>query len=110
MKSSLSPEAAQAQLDSHVRDILKWHFSPETGCPFWLDWAKKAGFNPAQEMKCLADLARFPHFQDEWLRDLQPEVWAPKAYAGRPFNIFESGGTTGMHEFFLPQHRTERYA
>ena len=96
MKSSLSPESAQAQLDSHVREILKWHFSPETGCPFWLDWAKRAGFNPAPEMKGFADLARFPHFQDEWLRDLQPDVWVPKAYAGRPFNIFETGGTTGM--------------
>ena len=30
------------------------------------------------------------------LRDLQPEVWVPKAFAGKPFNIFETGGTTGM--------------
>ena len=29
-------------------------------------------------MKTFADLlARFPHFQDEWLRDLPPEVWVP---------------------------------
>jgi len=88
--------AAQNQLDSHVRDIVRWHFSPETGSPFWLDWASKAGWNPATEVQCFADLQRFPHFQDEWLRDLQPEVWVPKAFKGRPFNIFETGGTTGM--------------
>ena len=39
---------------------------------------------------------RFPHFQDEWLRDLQPEVWVPAKFKGQPFNIFETGGTTGM--------------
>jgi phenylacetate-coenzyme A ligase PaaK-like adenylate-forming protein len=43
-----------------------------------------------------ADLLKFPHFQDEWLRDLQPEIWVPAAFKGKPFNIFETGGTTGM--------------
>ncbi len=89
-------KAAQEKLDAHVREIVRWHFSPETGSPFWLDWAKKAGWNPATEIKCSADLLRFPHFQDEWLRDLPNEVWVPKQYQGRPFNIFETGGTTGM--------------
>jgi phenylacetate-coenzyme A ligase PaaK-like adenylate-forming protein len=96
---SVSPDAvkqAQEQLDAHVREIVKWHFSPETGCPFWLDWAKKAGWNPATEVKSFADIQRFPHFQDEWLRDLQPEVWVPNAFKGKPFSIFETGGTTGM--------------
>ena len=88
--------AANEKLDAHVRDMMQWHFSPETGCPFWLDWAKKAGWNPATEVKGFSCLQRFPHFQDEWLRDLQPEVWVPKHFQGRPFNIFETGGTTGM--------------
>ena len=90
-------QQAQAHLDAHLRETITWHFSPETGCPFWLDWAKKAGWNPAVEVKSFADLvAQFSHFEDEWLRDLQPEVWVPKKYQGRPFNIFETGGTTGM--------------
>src|SRR5687767_15746567 len=65
-------KAAQDKLDAHVREIMQWHFSPETGCPFWLEWAQKAGWNPPKEVKAFADLLRFPHFQDEWLRDLQP--------------------------------------
>jgi phenylacetate-coenzyme A ligase PaaK-like adenylate-forming protein len=89
-------DAAQANLDQHVREIVRWHFSPETGCRFWLDWAKKANWNPAGEVSGFADLMKFPHFQDEWLRDLQPDCWVPKAFAGRPFNILETGGTTGM--------------
>lgn len=89
-------QAAEA-LNAHLREIVAWHFSPESGCPFWLDWMKQAGWNPAREVKTTADLLRFPHFDgDQWLRDLPNEVWVPKAYAGRPFNIFETGGTTGM--------------
>ncbi len=89
-------KAAQEKLDAHAREIVQWHFSPETGCPFWLDWVKKAGWNPLTEVKCFADIMRFPHFQDEWLRDLPNEIWVPKRFQGRPFNIFETGGTTGM--------------
>ena len=89
-------KSAQERLDAHAREIIQWHFSPETGSPFWLDWAAKAGWNPAKEVRGFADIQRFPHFQDEWLRDLQPEVWVPKAFKGKPFNIFETGGTTGM--------------
>ena len=75
---------AKNDLDAHVREIVQWHFNPETGCQFWLEWAEKQGWNPAEEVQSLEDLdARFPDFQDEYLRDLQPEVWRPK---GEPYN------------------------
>jgi len=47
----VTPEAirkAQEQLEAHLREIVAWHFSPETGCLFWLDWAKK-NFDPRRE-------------------------------------------------------------
>ena len=89
--------AATDQLDAHVRAIIEWHFSPATGCPFWLEWARHAGVDPRQKVRTFADLlGLFPHFQDEWLRDRQPEVWVPAPFTGRPFNVFETGGTTGM--------------
>jgi phenylacetate-coenzyme A ligase PaaK-like adenylate-forming protein len=88
--------AAAARLDEYVREMVRWHFTPETGSPFWLDWAKKAGWNPAEEIGCFADMTRFPHFDDEWLRFEPNERWAPRAYTGKPFKIFETGGTTGM--------------
>ena len=89
-------QAAQHALDEHVCEMIEWHFSPDTGCPFWLEWAGK-NFDPRAEVKSFIDLvARFPHFQDEWLRDLQPDVWVPAQFKERPYNIFETGGTTGM--------------
>lgn len=86
----------QERLDAHVREVVSWHFSEETGSPFWLDWARRAGWNPAKEVQCFDDLKRFPHFQDEWLRDEPNERWVPRAYQGRPYYVFETGGTTGM--------------
>lgn len=90
-------DSAADQLDAHVRAVIEWHFNPQTGCPFWLRWAAEAGWDPRREVGSFADLLeRFPHFQDEWLREEQPEMWVPAAYHGRPYNIFETGGTTGM--------------
>ena len=94
----MTPDEAKAQLDQNVREIINWHFSPETGCPFWLEWAGK-NFDPRKEIKCYEDIVtKFPRFEDEWLRDLQPDVWVPAAFKGKAYNIFETGGTTGMQK------------
>jgi phenylacetate-coenzyme A ligase PaaK-like adenylate-forming protein len=95
--SDKDAQAAKAELDRHTREIVQWHFSPETGSPFWLSWAKKAGWDPTAKVGSFDELIQsFPHFQDEWLRDLDPEVWVPVKFKGKPYNIFETGGTTGM--------------
>ena len=97
--TSTSPPSGTAsgeQLDAHVREIVGWHFSPETGSPFWLDWAAMAGWDPRQEIRSFADLGRFGLFEDEWLRGGPLQRWIPKGYAGRPVYVFETGGTTGI--------------
>ena len=90
--------AAQARtaLDAWVREIVEWHFNPETGCPFWLDWARQAGWDPRREVRGFDDLAKFPHFEDENLRGGPVRRWVPRAYADRPTFVFETGGTTGI--------------
>ncbi|MGK0184702.1 MAG: phenylacetate-coenzyme A ligase PaaK-like adenylate-forming protein [Verrucomicrobiales bacterium] len=87
---------ANEQLDAHLREMIAWHFSPETGCPFWLDWAAQQEWDPREKIQTFADINLFPHFQDEWLRDEKNERFVPKGYGNRPFNIFETGGTTGL--------------
>jgi phenylacetate-coenzyme A ligase PaaK-like adenylate-forming protein len=88
--------AARTDLDRHVVEIINWHFDPDTGCPFWLEWAEKAGWEPRQEIRGFDDLKRFGHFEDEWLRGGPVRRWVPKAYADRPIYVFETGGTTGV--------------
>ena len=83
-------------LDAWVREIIEWHFNPDTGCPYWLDWAKQAGWDPRQEVTGFDDLTKFPHFQDDALRGGPVRRWVPRAYADRPTFVFETGGTTGI--------------
>ncbi len=46
---SIKEQAAKTRLDAHVREIVEWHFNPETGCPFWLDFAAKLGWDPRRD-------------------------------------------------------------
>ena len=98
LKTSLSQKitAARRQLDDHVREIVQWHFSPETGAPFWLEFAKNLDFDPYKEIGGYDDLKILEHFQDEWLRGGPVRRWVPKAYAKEPVYVFETGGSTGI--------------
>jgi phenylacetate-coenzyme A ligase PaaK-like adenylate-forming protein len=88
-------EEARRRLDAQVRDVVHWHFDPENGTPFWLDFEKKLDFDP-RTVETFEDLKKFPPFQDEWLRGGPVRRWVPKAYAHRPIYVFETGGTTGV--------------
>ena len=59
---------ARQRLDEHVREMVQWHFSPETGCEFWLERARGLDFDPRQEIGGYDDLRMLGHFGDEWLR------------------------------------------
>ena len=98
MGSELEARASQAReaLDAWVREVVSWHFSPETGTPFWLEFAKTAGFDPRREVRSYDDLGRFGGFEDEWLRGGPVRRWVPKGYADRPVYVFETGGSTGV--------------
>ncbi|HEX5083568.1 MAG TPA: hypothetical protein VFY40_16090 [Blastocatellia bacterium] len=93
---SVKEKAAKERLDAHVREIVEWHFNPETGCPFWLDFAAKLGWDPRREINSFEDLRKFPPFQDEWLRGGPVRRWLPKGLEGKPLFTFETGGTTGV--------------
>ena len=88
--------AARNPLDEWVKEVVEWHFNPETGCPFWLDWAQKAGWEPTQEVHGFDDLTKFGHFEDEWLRGGPVRRWVPRGLANKPVYVFETGGTTGI--------------
>ncbi len=98
INKSLSQKVTDARqkLDAHVREIVQWHFSPETGCPFWLEFAAKLDFDPRQEIHGYDDLKKLGHFEDEWLRGGPVRRWVPKGLAGKPVYVFETGGSTGV--------------
>ncbi|MEW6212242.1 MAG: hypothetical protein AB1631_28190 [Acidobacteriota bacterium] len=93
---SLRIQEAKTRLDSQVREIIEWHFNPQTGCPFWLEFARKLDWDPRREIHSFEDLKKFPPFEDEWLRGGPVRRWLPKGLEGRPLFTFETGGTTGV--------------
>ena len=96
--AALQAKARQARerLDAHVREIMAWHFSPETGTPFWLEKAQSFQFDPRKDVKGFDDLKLFGHFEDDWLRGGPVRRWVPRAYQNRPIYVVETGGTTGI--------------
>ena len=94
MADSIS--ASREALDAHTREIVQWHFGPDTGSPFWLEKAKTYDFDPLKEVNCFDDLKKFPLFEDDWLRGGPVRRWVPQPYADKPLYVFETGGTTGV--------------
>ena len=88
--------AQRPDLDKQFRETVRFHFSEETGTPYWLNWAKTCGWDPIEEITSFQDVVKFPHFDGDLLRSEPHERWVPRAYQGRPYTIFETGGTTGM--------------
>jgi phenylacetate-coenzyme A ligase PaaK-like adenylate-forming protein len=87
---------AREKLDAHVCEIVRWHFNPDTGTPFWLERAKSFNFDPIKDVKGFDDLKLFGLFEDEWLRGGPVRRWVPKALQNKPIYVFETGGTTGI--------------
>ncbi|MFE7192774.1 phenazine antibiotic biosynthesis protein [Kitasatospora sp. NPDC057541] len=88
--------------DAYLRAAMRWHFSPETGSPFWLARAGSLGFDPLTDVTTHADLAKFPNLANE-LRTARVEDLLPRGYGGRAevVGVYESGGTTGAPKRIL---------
>jgi phenylacetate-coenzyme A ligase PaaK-like adenylate-forming protein len=82
--------------DEFIRGAMEWHFSPQTGSPFWLERAKSLEFDPRADVKSFEDLALFPNVTNE-LRDVRTQDLIPQGYGPHPgvIGVYESGGTTG---------------
>jgi phenylacetate-coenzyme A ligase PaaK-like adenylate-forming protein len=91
-----SADEARSLLDEHTRKTVHWHFSDETGSPFWLEKKSELNFDPLTDIKSFDDLKKFPLFEDDWLRGGPVGRWVPKGHAGKPTYVFETGGTTGI--------------
>ncbi|MFB6618658.1 AMP-binding protein [Streptomyces sp. NPDC056367] len=78
-----------------VREMMQWHFSPETGSPFWLKRAQTLDFDPLTDVRDFEDLGLFPNVVDE-LRDVAVRDLIPLGHGdAHAASVYESGGTTG---------------
>lgn len=97
-KTALGEAVAEARerLDAWTREVVAWHFNPDSGCRFWLDFAQRLDWDPREEIRGFDDLRHFVPFEDNWLRGGPLSRWIPKGFEGRPVYVFETGGSTGV--------------
>ena len=81
--------------DAWLRRMMAWHFSEETGSPYWLSRKAALPFDPLKDVQCMADIALFGLFDKSTLRTVQVQDLVPQGFQSRPRRIFETGGTTG---------------
>ncbi|MFC7156952.1 hypothetical protein ACFQPA_16095 [Halomarina halobia] len=87
--------ATDADLDAWTRAVIGTHFDPETGTPYWLEWAADRGVDVRAEIDGFADIRRvFEPFDEDVLRTLPVEEFAPRSLTGTR-RVYETGGTTG---------------
>ncbi|MFD6095840.1 AMP-binding protein [Nocardiopsis flavescens] len=102
--------SASIDPEEYLAAALRWHFSPETGSPLWLELAATLGFDPVTEIRSFDDLGRFPdiagHLRDRPVAELFPRGLAKEP---APF-VFETGGTTGSPKRLLYTDRWVRRA
>jgi len=84
-----------AGLDEWTVKMMRWHFADATGAPFWVSVRDSLPFDPLRDITCFDDLRRFGLFDKERLRRASVRDLLPRGFAGRPFRVFETGGTTG---------------
>lgn len=83
-----------SQFNLHLKDILTWHFSEETGSNFWLERKEKFDFDPINDINFFEDLYLFPDVTED-LKITKIDDLIPKKFKQKKFNIIESGGTSG---------------
>ncbi|MCM6774584.1 AMP-binding protein [Nocardia sp. CDC159] len=101
---------AEHEGDAFVREMMRWHFDPATGSPFWLRRAETLGFDPLRDIRGFDDLVRFPNVVDE-LRDIPVRKLIPRGFGdNHGARVYESGGTTGQPKRVVSTADWERRA
>ena len=90
------PYGHRPEPQEFLRAAMRWHFSPRTGSPFWLDQRDSLGFDPITDIRTFADLTRLPNVANK-LRDARVEDLVPRGYGSSAdiVGVYDSGGTTG---------------
>lgn len=93
--------SSHGDIDLHpaarLQAVLRLHFDPVDGAPYWLDRARTLEFDPCREVSSLEDLRRFGLMTAADLRGRPLTDFLPRPVLANldRLTIVQSGGTTG---------------
>ena len=99
MNAPLETKVRQAreQLDAQVREIVHWHFSPETGTPVLAGEGQGVQLRPAQGRQRLRRPQEVrPSSRTTGSAAARCAAGCPRGSTDKPIYVFETGGTTGI--------------
>ncbi len=96
-------------LTARLRRVLRIHFDPDTGTPYWLDRARELGIDPRREIAEVADLPLLGPLDPGALAQRPIEEMIPRSVRDRRAELLvaETGGTLGRPKFAV--HRADEF-
>lgn len=83
------------RLDELVKATMAWHFSPDTGCPYWTSRVAVLDFDPLTDVRCADDLRLFDGVRVDWSAIPAGQLVPRGSDPSHRFGVYESGGATG---------------
>jgi thienamycin biosynthesis protein ThnN len=96
------------QVNHRLRNILKIHFDPDQGTPYWLERQQALGLVALRDIQCTNDLARLGPMEETALAERPVEDFIPRCYAQcRDIILAQTGGSLGRPKFAV--HRLDEF-
>ncbi len=108
--SQTALHSRDVSLNARLKNVLALHFHPQEGSPYWLEQAARLGFDPRDEIDCVAVLGRLGPMDGAALAQRPVEDFIPRSLLNRrkEFLMAETGGTLGRPKFAV--HRADEFA
>lgn len=94
----MSLARSKSPIDDRLAAVLATHFDPDEGSPYWLDVARRLGFDPREEIRAIADLPKLGWMDRSAMRDRPLMDFLPRRFRDDPRRLIvvQSAGTLGQ--------------
>ena len=91
------PDGSRGTFSSRLAEVLGIHFDPEHGSPYWIEIARRLGFDPRTRVQTIEELDCFGFMDQHALRSRPLLDFVPRRVASRPeeLMIVQTGGSLG---------------
>lgn len=88
---------ANARLADRLREVLRLHFDPIHGSPYWIEFAAHRGLDPGHSIRCPTELHQLGFMDQSALRNRPLTDFIPRCIAKHPERLIavQTGGTLG---------------